>query len=128
MGGGGVDLPEHPRYGCGGARFAGPTRGELFSLRIMSRSSQVVALCLLVAGCASQQVRAPTTLPFHVAVIPVQVRSIPQTSIEEGKETDLSLGFDSNRLSQILTETLDGRCFSRAIRSFSTTGPRAAGS
>ena len=76
-----------------------------------SRTAGALLIALMVAGCATQQRRAEP-LPFHAAVIPVEI-VLAQTSVPlEGSETEIELEFDSGPLSETLVGSL-GQRFSK---------------
>ena len=70
-------------------------------------------LGVLSSGCASPERIEPKTLPFHLAVLPVQVEERQRAELEEGHATELALRFDRDQLSQSLVTRLAERSFSK---------------
>jgi hypothetical protein len=89
------------------------------------RSSLTLAV-LGLASCASQPPREPSRLPFHVAVVPVEVsaRAAPGPQDDDSERADVDLQFESKTLTQALAGALDEGCFTRV--SLLTPVPGAA--
>lgn len=71
-------------------------------------------IAALAVGCASRGIRDQEPLPFHVAVVPVQVEKVELIQVDENKRAKVALEIDGARLSQVMTEALDGKAFARA--------------
>jgi hypothetical protein len=76
---------------------------------------QVLLLTLGLGGCAGVASRRGTTLPFHVAVIPLTARSlhvdpVPGTAPESER---FGLELDAAAISSSVASSLTGTCFSR---------------
>ncbi len=83
------------------------------------RFTTIVLLTCLATGCASQQrLRDSGPLPFHVAVIPVDVKPdtgmTPQEIEESGDPLEIELVIDGQGLSQQIVDSLNGSAFIKA--------------
>jgi hypothetical protein len=73
----------------------------------------ILVIALLLGSCASQAQRDEPLLPFHVALVPIQSSTAPESSDPPASESSLKLEIDPSALSSELRSTLESTCFAR---------------
>jgi len=78
-------------------------------------AAAAVIVSSLLCGCASTKPLEPRTLPYHVAIIPMENPTIGEVSPDElpGKPTDLSLNLTCHEITEAVSRALEEYCFSR---------------
>ena len=80
---------------------------------IRPRAFGLLALCLVFTACASKRPLEPRTLPYRVAIVPMEAPLIGSVSPGElpGTETEMRLDLSCEEITASLGEALEKYCF-----------------
>jgi len=71
-------------------------------------------LCLSAFACKSQKVQKVDPLPFHVAILPVDVEKVELVTMDDDDKIEVQLNIDPLRFSEAMVAALDGTAFTQA--------------